>query len=143
MTQPAATRTQTLFFARRYADARTAITWLEAAFGAMPHVVYDDADGGVAHAELSLAGNIFMLGSVKEDDIYMQPPGASGTSTSSSYVVLPDAATVDALHERARNAGATIIRSPYDTEYGSHDFSALDCDGHPWTFGTYAPGEHS
>jgi hypothetical protein len=34
-------------------------------------------------------------------------------------------------------AGAEIIAEPYDTDYGSHDFSAADPEGNRWSFGTY------
>jgi len=59
--------------------------------------------------------------------------------TAGMYVVLPDAAAVDAVHARATAAGANIIKPPYDTDYGSHDFRAIDLDGYPWTFGTHKP----
>ena len=135
-----ATPGQTLFYGTRYVDARAAIDWLEAAFGALAHVVYDAPDGSIMHAELRIAGNIFMLGNTRADDDTIRSPRDVHAATGSFYVALPDATAVDALYERARNAGATITRPPNDTDYGSHDFSAVDCDGHPWTFGTYVPG---
>ena len=131
---------QTLFYGTRYVDARAAIAWLGSAFDAQPLAVYDAPDGKVMHAELRIAGNVFMLGNVRDDTNPVRSPQQLGGATGSFYVVLPDAAAVDALHERARSAGATITRAPNDTEYGSRDFSALDCDGHPWSFGTYLPG---
>jgi len=133
------TSKQTIYPAVRYTDARAAIAWLERAFGCQTHVVYDAPDGSVAHAELALAGNLFMLGSTRDDGYAVRTPKQVGGVTASMYVALPDAAAVDALHARATAAGAQITLAPYDTDYGSHDFSALDLDGHPWTFGTYRP----
>ena len=51
----------------------------------------------------------------------------------------------DSLHDAAdwparfRAAGAKIERPLADTEYGSREYSARDCDGHLWSFGTYDP----
>jgi len=42
-----------------------------------------------------------------------------------------------AVHERAKNAGATIVREPNTTDYGSLDFTARDPEGNLWVFGTY------
>ncbi len=132
---------QTIFPGLRYTDARAAIAWLQRAFDAETHVVYDHPDGTVAHAELIIGGNLIMLGNTRNNDPVnpVRSPQQVHGVTAGIYVVLPDAAAVDALHARAAAAGAAIRQSPYDTEYGSHDFRASDLDGHPWTFGTYKP----
>ena len=46
----------------------------------------------------------------------------------------------DALHARAKEAGATIEREPEDEHYGSREFTARDPEGNLWSFGTYRPG---
>ena len=46
---------------------------------------------------------------------------------------------LDAHHDRARAAGAEIIRGPFDTDYGSRDYAARDLAGNVWSFGTYRP----
>ena len=38
-----------------------------------------------------------------------------------------------------RDAGAEIVGPPYDTDYGSREFTARDLDGNVWSFGTYQP----
>ena len=139
MNQQAVSLTQTMFPAMRYTDARAAIAWLERAFDARRHVVYDAPDGTVAHAEIFIAGNLLMLGNTRDDGYAVRSPKDTGVVTASVYVVLPDAAAIDALHARAAAAGATITDPPHDTDYGSHDFSAADLDGHLWSFGTYQP----
>jgi uncharacterized glyoxalase superfamily protein PhnB len=123
----------------RYRDARAAIAWLASAFAAQPHVVYDADDGTVAHAQLLVAGNLVMLGDSRDDAYPVRSPLEVNAVTGGLYVVLADAAAIDALHERALAAGATVTKAPYETEYGSREFSALDLEGHPWTFGTYQP----
>jgi uncharacterized glyoxalase superfamily protein PhnB len=139
MTHDVRTTGQTIFPALRYRDARAAIAWLERAFDAKPHAVYDADDGTVAHAEVLFGDNILMLGNSRDDAYSVRSPQDTNGVTAGIYVVLADAAAIDALHERAKAAGATITSAPADTDYGSHDFSAKDCEGHPWTFGTYHP----
>src|ERR1700687_3136966 len=125
---------QTIFPSFRYTDARAAIAWLQRAFDAQPHVVYDAPDGTVAHAELLIAGNLIMIGNSRDDDYPVRSPKEVGAVTGGIYVVLPDAGAIDALHARAKEAGAKITREPFDTDYGSHDFQALDPEGYPWNF---------
>jgi len=140
MTDAKPLTTQRIFTGLRYVDAHAGIAFLERAFGFTRQVVYDDGAGGVAHAQLVLQGQIVMLGSARDDDYPVQSPNeAGGTVTAGVYVALDDAAAVDALHERARDAGAEILMPPHDQDYGSHDFMARDPEGHVWTFGTYRP----
>jgi uncharacterized glyoxalase superfamily protein PhnB len=114
-----------------YRDAPAAVDFLERAFGfERVHVYPGEREGQVAHAELRHGDGWVMLGSVSDNGL------ASGPGTGSCYVVTED---VDALHERAVAAGAEIIRAPFDTDYGSRDFTARDPEGNVWNFGTYAP----
>ena len=121
----------------RYEDAHTAIAWLEHAFGFERRFVTPGDESDVVHAELGLGGSVFMLGSAGGTDIGVQPPKRLGAATAGVYVVIDD---VDAHCERARAAGAEIVREPEDTPYGSREYMARDLEGHPWSFGTYAPG---
>jgi uncharacterized glyoxalase superfamily protein PhnB len=139
MSQVSTTVGQTIFPTVRYTDARAAIAWLERAFDARQHAAYDAEDGTVAHAELIIAGNMIMLGNTRDDDSLVRSPKQVNAVTGGIYVVLPDAAAIDALHAQAAAAGAKIIRPPFDTDYGSHDFQALDLEGYQWSFGTYKP----
>ena len=41
---------------------------------------------------------------------------------------------VDALCERAREAGATITEPPADQDYGERRFGVTDPEGHKWFF---------
>ena len=56
------------------------------------------------------------------------------------YVALDD---TDAHHARAAEAGAEIVRAPFDTDYGSRDYAAKDPEGNIWAFGTYRPEAES
>lgn len=122
----------------RYHDARAMIAWLERAFGFVRHAVHEDGAGGIAHAQLTFGDGMVMLGSVRDDAFgcLQSTPRALGGVTQSAYIV---AADVDALHDRAKAAGAEIVHGPADQPYGSRDFSCRDPEGHLWSFGTYDP----
>jgi uncharacterized glyoxalase superfamily protein PhnB len=60
-------------------------------------------------------------------------------STVSIYLVVADPG---AHHERARAAGAEIVRELTDEDYGSREYSARDPEGNLWSFGTYDPYAH-
>jgi uncharacterized glyoxalase superfamily protein PhnB len=114
----------------RYRDARAAVDFLEKAFGFERHAVYEDDGGGIAHAEMTYRGGMVMLGE-QRDDTYGDHVGQGWL-----YVVVDDA---DAHHDRAKAAGAEIVRPLEDQEYGSRDYSARDPEGNLWSFGTYQP----
>jgi uncharacterized glyoxalase superfamily protein PhnB len=114
----------------RYRDPHAAIDFLCTAFGFERHVVYEDG-GQIAHAELAYRGGMVMLGGEKENDPFGAHAGMGWT-----YVVVEDA---DAHHDRAKAAGAEIVRPLEDQDYGSRDYSARDPEGNLWSFGTYDP----
>jgi uncharacterized glyoxalase superfamily protein PhnB len=116
---------QRIYPALRYANAKAAIAWLNAALGFREREICAGEGDAIAHAELSIGGNLIMLGSGE---------GAGGI-----YVALDSAAEVDAAYARAKAAGAQISRELCDTDYGSREFSVRDPEGHVWSFGTYRP----
>ena len=118
-----------------YANAHFAIHWLVDAFGAEARHVHDGPDNTVSHAEVWFGDACVMMGSLKENNM---PPHKAGESA--VYIVVASAAEVDGLHDRAVQHGARIVISLRDTDYGSHDFAALDSEGNFWGFGTYVPG---
>ncbi len=123
---------QDLFPALRYRDGRRAIDWLCAAFGFTTRLEVPGPEGAIAHAELELGPGILMLGSSPDDPATNPWAGArQGTC-----VAIGD---VDAHCARAKAAGARVLQQPQDTPYGSRGYTALDLEGHLWTFGTYRP----
>jgi uncharacterized glyoxalase superfamily protein PhnB len=123
---------QSIYPVLKYEDARAAIEFLERAFGFERHAVYDGQHGGVGHAELRLGEEYVMLGSTSEGEERFN----QGAGRTSLYVVVDDP---DALHDRAKEAGATIERELTDQDYGSREFTARDPEGNLWSFGTYRP----
>jgi uncharacterized glyoxalase superfamily protein PhnB len=118
----------------RYRDAPAAIEFLERAFGFERAAVYEE-DGIVHHAELRLGNGGVMLGSetrAEDDSDQLQWP----VGGSSVYVIIDDP---EARYERAKEAGAEIVRELRDEDYGSRGFTARDPEGNLWSFGTYRP----
>jgi uncharacterized glyoxalase superfamily protein PhnB len=63
-----------------------------------------------------------------------EPPAL--INTQGLYVVVSDP---DAHCARAKAAGAKIVMSLSDKEYGGRDYTARDPEGNIWTFGNYDP----
>jgi uncharacterized glyoxalase superfamily protein PhnB len=125
----------------RYRDAPAAIEWLCSTFGFEKHLVVPNADGTVAHAQLSFGSGMVMLGSVMNEAtefglLVKQPDEVGGTSTQSAYLVVNDA---DAVYASAKAGGARIAMEIRDEDYGGRGFSCYDLEGHLWSFGTYDP----
>ena len=117
----------------RYADAPAALDWLEKAFGFEREMVAEgDGEGQVAHAQMRFGDGMIMLGSTRGDE------ADSAVGAGRTYVAVPDG-EVDSHCERARAAGAEIVREPENQDYGSRDYSARDPEGNLWSFGTYRP----
>ena len=114
------------------------MNWLCDVFGFEKHLVVEDGEGGIAHAEVTYAGSMIMLGSAREDEFgRLQPvPGALGGTTQSPYIVVADA---DKMYARAKAAGAEIVIEIKDEDYGGRGFSCRDPEGHLWNIGTYNP----
>jgi uncharacterized glyoxalase superfamily protein PhnB len=133
MTDDAAKTEPKIYPTFRYEDAPAAIEWLERAFGFERHMVVAGSEGAIDHAELKLGGTaMIMLGGTGRAD----PANPWTTAPSGTYVAVAD---VDAHYARAKAAGARIFRDLNDTDYGSREYSAYDCEGKLWSFGTYRP----
>jgi uncharacterized glyoxalase superfamily protein PhnB len=127
------TAVPSLYPALRYHDARAAIDWLCRAFGFSRHVVFDAPDGSVGHAELQMGTAVVGLSSVG-------PVAAANPWTAVSQGLYLCVTEVDALHDRAKAAGADVVMPLADQSYGSRDFSVRDPGGFLWSFGTYREG---
>jgi uncharacterized glyoxalase superfamily protein PhnB len=123
----------------RYRDAHAMIEWLCRAFGFEKQAVYDDDQGGVAHAQLTYGGGMVMLGSVREDGfgrLLAQPDALDGRETQCACVIVRDCR---AHYERAKAAGAEIVDEYAEKDYGGAGYGCRDPEGHLWWFGSYDP----
>jgi uncharacterized glyoxalase superfamily protein PhnB len=127
------TSTVTLYPSVLYRDADAAMTWLERTLGFERREDHRDEQGNVRHAEMSLGGGIVMFGTAGAGREPFRSLPAAGAIV---YCAVDD---VDALYERAREAGADIPVEPEDSDYGSRDVTVRDPEGNLWAFGTYRP----
>ncbi len=122
-----------------YEDVGAAIEWLGKAFGFEEVERFED-EGRVTHAGVSYEGSRFEIGWPGPD--YQSPKRHAETCEaarrwmSTKSVVdgaLVHVDDVDAHFDRARGAGATILREPEDQPFGRL-YTAEDIEGHRWMF---------
>jgi uncharacterized glyoxalase superfamily protein PhnB len=112
-----------------YEDVAAALTWLEEAFGFRERLRLPAQDGTVTHAEMTIGDDgVLMLGNPGPDH---RDPRRAGGASALVYVMVDD---VDAHAQRARAAGATIVREPQDEVYGDRRYDVEDLAGHTWSF---------
>ena len=125
-----------------YEDAAGAIEWLEEAFGFEENRSERREEGGViGHAELALGGATIYLSTPEG---YVSPRRMRETSELArraydnpwvidGYFVEVD--DVETHVDRARAAGATILRELEEPGVGFRIYTAEDPEGHRWMFG--------
>lgn len=118
-------------------DAAASIDFYQRAFGFESGQTQAGPDGHILHAELLYQRQTVLM---------VAPEGAwGGTSKTPAhaevespvvlYVRTPD---VDALVERAREAGALVMSEPQDVFWGDRMARLADPDGYHWAFATPA-----
>jgi uncharacterized glyoxalase superfamily protein PhnB len=120
-----------------YRDPMAALRWLERTFGFEVTALITDAEGKVAHSELSFRGGALNVGGEWEGPIVgparmRSPASVEGVNTQFVRIHLEEG--LDAHCEHARSAGARIVDEPTDQFYGSRTYRALDLEGHVWNF---------
>lgn len=136
MGQQVQAATATMFPFARYEDGKAAIEWLCEAFGFERREVHEGEDGTIVHAELAYGPGVFMLDSSPDAGLGLKNARELGAVSGGVYVLVED---VDGHYQRARTAGAEIVRELADTGYGSREYLARDLEGNLWSFGTYRP----
>jgi len=113
-----------------YYDPNAALDFLVKAFGFSVRFAHRGDSGRVLHAQVGVGDTSFMLGPAQQD---FRSAAASALPAlhASVWCYVDD---VDAHCERARAAGATILREPRDQPYGVREYDALDREGQEWYF---------
>jgi uncharacterized glyoxalase superfamily protein PhnB len=125
-----------------YEDAAAAIDWLGRAFGfEEDRSARYEEEGTITHAELDLGDARIYLST---PDGYASPKRMREESElarrayDNPWVIdglFVEVEDVDAHYQRARDAGATILREPEEPGIGHRIYSAEDLEGHRWMFG--------
>jgi PhnB protein len=112
--------------------ANGAIDFYKTVLGATERMRMDGPDGRVGHAELVLGDSIIMLADeYPEMEAYGPRPGTVSPVSISLYVE-----DVDAVFQRALDAGAKAVRPLEDRFYGDRVGHFEDPFGHRWSVAT-------
>jgi uncharacterized glyoxalase superfamily protein PhnB len=138
MTHAPTTNGCTIIPTLRYRDAPAAIEWLCTAFGFERHLVVPADDGSIAHAQLTIGNGMIMLSSVRDDEFgrLLKSPDEIGANSQSIYIIVEN---IEDHYAKAQSAGARIVGSIKNEDYGGRDYSCTDPESHLWSFGSYNP----
>ena len=116
-------------------DAKAALAFYQAAFGAQIEVQLNAPDGSIAHAEIRVGNAVIMLGqeTTEGGQTFQSPRTLKGTATSIMLYV-PDC---DATFAAAIAAGATLLEPVSLKFYGDQAGRLQDPFGHQWTVATH------
>lgn len=107
-----------------YPDVRAAVAWLTAAFGFAERVRI-----GEDHRSQMRIGTD---GAMIVADVHGErTPPSAGAET---HVIKVRVEDVQAVFERARAAGATVLQEPTEYPYGERSCTVEDLGGHHWEF---------
>ncbi len=95
-------------------------------------MVITDAEGKLGLSKMRFGDGYIMVGS-EWTGYVASPASIGGKNTQTIHVQLKDG--LDPHCERARAAGAEIVREPEDQFYGDRVYTAKDPEGHVWSFG--------
>jgi PhnB protein len=114
-------------------DAAGAIDYYTRAFGAKELGRMDAPGGRIGHAELQIGDSRLML-SDPFPQSSTRPPKELGGTTASVFLYVED---VDAVVERALDAGATLTMEVADQFWGDRFGTVTDPFGHVWSVATH------
>jgi uncharacterized glyoxalase superfamily protein PhnB len=110
------------------ANVQAEVEFLNRAFGAEGQI-YGLGSAGGFHAEYKIGDSMIMIGGGGEGSTWKGPP-----MPGSLHLYVDD---VDAVYERAMQAGATSLMPPTDQEYADRDAAIKDVGGNHWYIGTH------
>jgi PhnB protein len=113
-------------------EAAKAIDFYKKAFGARELFRLAEPSGKIGHAELTVGESRMMIADEYPDFGALGPVSIGGTPVSLHLYV----DNVDAVVERAAQAGATILRPVKDEFFGDRTATLSDPFGHRWQIAT-------
>ncbi len=114
-------------------DAASAIEFYKQAFGATERMRMPTRDGRISHAELEIGDGLVMVADTFEHS-QAKPPREIGGTTAGIFLYVED---VDAVVQRAVDAGATVTMPVEDQFWGDRFGSITDPFGHSWSIATH------
>jgi len=113
--------------------AANALDFYKKVFGATERVRMPGPNGRVMHAELQIGDSIVMLAD-EHPEMGARSPQTVGGASSSLHVYVQD---VDAIAQKAVEAGAQLTRPVQDQFYGDRSGTIIDPFGHMWSIATH------
>lgn len=113
-----------------YQDPKAALKWLEEAFGFELSMLLEDADGNVAHSQMTFGDDYVMIGQEWSDD-HKSPRSVGGKNTQTVSIQIDT--DIEAHFARAKAAGAVIDAEPATQFYGDRTYRCRDPEGHIWS----------
>ena len=114
-------------------DAAKAIDWYKQALGATELFRMEGPGGTIGHAELKIGDSVVLLAD-PFPQASTKPPKELGGTTASLMLYVED---VDAIVNRAADAGATVTMEVADQFWGDRFGSFTDPFGHSWSIATH------
>jgi PhnB protein len=114
-------------------DGKGAIEFYKRAFGATERSSMPAPDGRIAHAELEIGDGLVMLSDRFPQSAARTPKELGGT-TVALFLYADD---VDAVVQRAAEAGATVTMEPEDQFWGDRLGQVTDPYGNVWQIATH------
>ncbi|MGA9276289.1 MerR family transcriptional regulator [Ilumatobacter sp.] len=127
MTQPTLERRLSIIV---YADIAAAFDHLTNVYGFGPGEITRDEDGRAVHAAIQAGDGELWLHPESEEFGLASPQHLGGASATMAIMV----EDVDAHHRHAVEHGANVRYEPVDQPYGYREYSAVDPEGHLWSF---------
>ena len=116
-------------------NAARAIEFYSRAFGATELMRFADPSGRVGHAEIKIGDSVIMLADENATpEVEYKSPQALGGTTGSVMLYVED---VDAVFQRALQAGGKELRPVADQFYGDRSGFLEDPFGHQWAISTH------
>jgi PhnB protein len=113
--------------------AAQAMEFYSAVLGATETVRMAQPDGRIGHAEMTFTDSVLMLADEHPDIGFLSPARIGGTAVTLSLYV----DDVDAVFEKALQAGAKSLRPVEDQFYGDRSGQFEDPFGHRWNIATH------
>ena len=112
-------------------DAKAAIEFYTAAFGALEDFRLSEPSGRIGHAEIAFGGMTLML-SDEYPEMGVKSASTIGATPVTLYLQVEDA---DSVVKRALSLGATLESEVMDHFYGERSGTVHDPFGHRWVIG--------
>lgn len=125
----------------QYKDAPKAIEWFCEVLGFEKKLIVPAGADGIAHAQLSFGSGMIMVSSFSNTEYskHMASPAEAGGKNTQSCLLYVADNEIEAHYKRAVAAGAEMLVSLREEEYGGRYYSVRDTEGHLWSIGSYDP----